>query len=66
MNGRRWLVVVGALLVQPCLGAIYGWGVFVPHALTWALEHAEEPAEAPRFRRLPHLGELTRLIEEIG
>jgi OFA family oxalate/formate antiporter-like MFS transporter len=27
---RRWLVVAGALLVQPCLGAIYGWGVFVP------------------------------------
>jgi OFA family oxalate/formate antiporter-like MFS transporter len=30
MNHSRWLVVIGALLVQPCLGAIYGWGVFVP------------------------------------
>src|SRR5258708_38391635 len=30
MNRSRWLVVIGALLVQPCLGAIYGWGVFVP------------------------------------
>ena len=30
MNRRRWLVVLGALLVQTCLGAIYGWGVFVP------------------------------------
>ena len=30
MNERRWLVVLGALLMQPCLGAIYGWGVFVP------------------------------------
>ncbi|MBX9789687.1 MAG: OFA family MFS transporter [Pirellulales bacterium] len=30
MNHTRWLVVLGALLVQPCLGAIYGWGVFVP------------------------------------
>jgi OFA family oxalate/formate antiporter-like MFS transporter len=30
MTRNRWLVVVGALLVQPCLGAIYGWGVFVP------------------------------------
>ncbi|HEX4145231.1 MAG TPA: OFA family MFS transporter [Pirellulales bacterium] len=29
MNHRRWLVVLGALLVQPCLGAIYAWGVFV-------------------------------------
>ncbi len=30
MERSRWLVVLGALLVQPCLGAIYGWGVFVP------------------------------------
>ena len=30
MNRSRWLVVIGALLVQPCLGAIYAWGVFVP------------------------------------
>ena len=30
MNQTRWLVVLGALLVQPCLGAVYGWGVFVP------------------------------------
>ena len=27
---RRWPVVVGALLVQVCLGAIYAWGTFVP------------------------------------
>ena len=26
--GNRWLVVVGALLVQLCLGAIYAWGTF--------------------------------------
>ena len=26
----RWTVVVGALLVQVCLGAIYAWGTFVP------------------------------------
>ena len=30
MNRRRWLVLLGALLMQPCLGAIYGWGVFMP------------------------------------
>ena len=30
MRYRRWLVLLGALLMQPCLGAIYGWGVFVP------------------------------------
>ena len=25
---NRWLVVVGAMLIQLCLGAIYGWGAF--------------------------------------
>lgn len=28
MDTKRWLVVVGALLVQLCLGAIYAWGAF--------------------------------------
>ena len=32
---NRWLVVVGAILVQLCLGAIYAWSVFTP-ALTKA------------------------------
>ncbi|MCP3939227.1 MAG: OFA family MFS transporter [Actinomycetia bacterium] len=27
---RRWLVVVGAVLIQLCLGAIYAWSVFTP------------------------------------
>jgi len=26
--GNRWVIVVGALLVQLCLGAIYAWGAF--------------------------------------
>ena len=26
---NRWLVVVGALIIQMCLGAIYSWSVFV-------------------------------------
>ncbi|NNF55449.1 MAG: OFA family MFS transporter, partial [Acidimicrobiales bacterium] len=27
---RRWPVVVGAVLIQVCLGAIYAWSVFTP------------------------------------
>ncbi|MBI5157011.1 MAG: OFA family MFS transporter [Acidimicrobiia bacterium] len=27
---RRWTVVVGAILIQLCLGAIYAWSVFTP------------------------------------
>jgi OFA family oxalate/formate antiporter-like MFS transporter len=35
---NRWLVVVGAMLIQLCLGAIYGWGAF-----TTALQNPEGP-----------------------
>ncbi len=30
MASRRWRVVVGAVLIQLCLGAIYAWSVFTP------------------------------------
>ena len=29
LTKNRWLVVVGALIIQICLGAIYSWSVFV-------------------------------------
>lgn len=35
---NRWLVVVGALMIQLCLGAIYAWGAF-----TGALQDPEGP-----------------------
>ncbi|MFH1653284.1 MAG: OFA family MFS transporter [Pseudomonadota bacterium] len=28
MEKKRWIVVIGALLIQLCLGAIYAWGAF--------------------------------------
>ena len=43
-----------------------GWGVYVPHELTWVVEHADEPEGHPRFRRIQHLGELAKVIEEAG
>ncbi|MCB1517986.1 MAG: HAD family hydrolase [Hyphomicrobiaceae bacterium] len=41
---------------------IGGWGVFVPHPLTWAFEHAEEPAQHVRFRRVGALTDLPELV----
>ena len=43
---NRWLVVVGALLVQLCLGAIYAWSVF-----TTILKDPARPFASPRRRR---------------
>jgi len=47
--------------VVPALRA-GSWGVYVPHALTWALEHDDEPVDEPRFKRLEHLGELPAFL----
>jgi putative hydrolase of the HAD superfamily len=67
-DGPGRSMMVGNSLKSDVVPAIEAgsWGVYVPHDLTWSLEHVDEPADAPRFRRLEHLGELTRLIAEIG
>jgi len=41
-----------------------GWGVHVPHGLTWAVEHAEVP-DNPRFRETADLGVLPGLIASL-
>lgn len=67
-DGAARAMMVGNSLksdVIPAIGA-GAWGVFVPHPLTWVLEHAEEPATAERFRKIAHLGELPQLLAEIG
>lgn len=39
-----------------------GFGVHVPHALTWALEHAEAPQGHARFFAIPNLAALPSLL----
>ncbi|MGP9803977.1 HAD family hydrolase [Paracoccus sp. NSM] len=41
-----------------------GWGVFVPHRETWAMEHAEAP-DHPRLHELAGLDELPALLARI-
>ena len=41
-----------------------GWGVFVPHRETWAMEHAEAPNH-PRLHELARLDELPALLARI-
>ena len=45
--------------------AVGGWGVHIPHGLTWALEHAEPPQGHARFHRLSNLGGLPDLVAEL-
>jgi len=66
--GSERAMMVGNSLKSDIIPAIAAgsWAVHVPHELTWDLEHEEAPEHAPRFRRLPHLGELTALLGQIA
>jgi putative hydrolase of the HAD superfamily len=67
-DGPERSMMVGNSMKSDVLPAIEAgsWGIHVPHPLTWALEHAQPPLEAPRFRQIAHLGELIGLIESLA
>ena len=66
-DGPERSMMVGNSLKSDVVPAIEagGWGTFIPHPLTWVMEHAEAPADAPRFRQIERIGELTRVLEEL-
>lgn len=67
-DGADRAVMIGNSLKSDVVPAIEagGWGVFVPHELTWVLEHVEAPVAEQRFRQIEHLGELVQLLADIG
>lgn len=67
-TGAEAAMMVGNSLKSDVLPMIAagGWGVHVPHEMTWALEEAEVPQGHPRFAALPSLSGLHELIERIG
>jgi putative hydrolase of the HAD superfamily len=66
-DGAGRAMMVGNSLKSDILPALEAgaWAVHVPHDLTWALEHAEEPVDATRYRKLPDLGQLPALLDEV-
>lgn len=66
-DGAERSMMVGNSLKSDVVPAIEagGWGIHVPHELTWVLEHVEAPLAAPRFRQIDDLGELPALIETL-
>ena len=67
-TGAGQAMMVGNSLksdVIPALGA-GSWGVHVPSALTWALDHAEPPHSHPRFHTIPDLGALPGVIAALS
>lgn len=67
-DGPHKSMMVGNSLKSDVVPAIDagGWGIYVPHELTWAAEHAEAPVAAPRFRQIADLSELPALLENIA
>jgi putative hydrolase of the HAD superfamily len=65
-TGPAQAVMVGNSLKSDVLPPIAagGFGVYVPHGLTWALESAEEPQGHPRYARLESLTGLPDLLAE--
>ena len=63
----RFMMVGNSLKsdVIPALEA-GAFGVYVPHDLTWELEHAEEPIQHNRYHRLDRLGQLPDLIAKLA
>lgn len=70
---NRWWVVVGAVLIQLCPGAIYAWSVFTPALLAagWSkldtrvvfaphLDEAHRPFSVHGFLHQAHLFEARR------
>jgi putative hydrolase of the HAD superfamily len=67
-DGPERSMMVGNSLKSDVVPAIEAgsWGVYIPHDLTWVIEHVEAPEQHPRFRQIVHLGELPELIGEIA
>ena len=66
-HNTRHAMMVGNSLKSDVIPALAagGWGVHVPHDLTWALEHAEAPQDHPKFRQITTLADLPRLVEAL-
>ncbi|MDZ7905403.1 MAG: HAD family hydrolase [Cypionkella sp.] len=61
------MVMVGNSLKSDVLPMIAagGYGVHVPHSETWALEHAEPPADTSRYASIKTLAELPHIVGQI-
>lgn len=67
-HGRRHSMMVGNSLRSDVIPAIEagGWGVHVPHELTWELEAADPPEGHRRFRRIARLDALPAILDRLG
>lgn len=67
-QGTARSAMIGNSLKSDILPALEAgsWAVHVPHDLTWALEHAEEPVGHPRYRRAETVGAVPTLLQGLA
>ncbi|HET7714402.1 MAG TPA: HAD family hydrolase [Bauldia sp.] len=66
-DGAERAMMVGNSLRSDIVPAIAAgsWAVYVPHPLTWVVEHDDAPVSSPRYRQLEDLGGLIPLVRDI-
>ncbi|RFC64828.1 MULTISPECIES: HAD family hydrolase [Mesorhizobium] len=64
-DGAERALMVGNSLKSDVVPAIEagGFGVLVPHEISWELEHADEPSDNPHYHRIADLGELAEIVD---
>lgn len=67
-TGSKAALMVGNSMKSDVIPAIEAgaWGVHVPYGLEWALEAAEPPSKASRFRTIQALNALPSLLSALG
>ena len=67
-DGPEASMMIGNSLKSDVVPALEAgsWGVYVPHDLTWVLEHVEPPEGHPRYRKIDNLAELGPLLPALG
>jgi putative hydrolase of the HAD superfamily len=66
-EGAERAMMVGNSLRSDVVPAIRAgsWGVYVPHDLTWEVEHDAAPEEHPKYRQIVDLGQLVPLVRDL-
>lgn len=61
-------LMIGNSLKSDVIPAIEAgaWGVYVPHELTWVVEHASAPSAHPRYREVRAVAELPALVDALS
>jgi len=66
-DGPERAMMIGNSLKSDVVPAIEagGWGVYVPHELTWVLEHVDAPVDQPKFREVSAIHDVLPLVRAI-